>query len=93
MKQTKTYEVFPLRIALLSSLVSLATYALGAYILASFGLPWLLLYLAYCLGVEFWVLKSSCVNCYYYGKVCGLGKGKLCAWILPRGDPPQLYVF
>jgi hypothetical protein len=32
-------------------------------------------------------LKTSCVNCYYYGKSCGFGKGKLCSLLFKKGDP------
>ncbi|MCK9152565.1 hypothetical protein [Methanobacterium alcaliphilum] len=36
--------------------------------------------------MEIRVLKKSCVNCYYYGKVCGFGKGKLSALFFKKGD-------
>ncbi len=87
MEQTKTYERFPLWIVGLSNLLAVLIYGLGAYILAGFGL-WLSgLYLFYCLGLEFRLLKGHCINCYYYGKVCGFGKGKLCSWLFKKGDP------
>lgn len=89
MEEPKTYENFPVRIALLSNLVALAIYALGAYILAGFGIVFAVLYLLYCLWIELGVLRRSCVNCYYYGKVCGLGKGKLCALLFKKGDPQR----
>jgi len=89
MEETKSYENFPLWIVLLSSLVALLTYALGAYILSGFGILWPILYLLYCLGIEILLLRGSCVHCYYYGKVCGLGRGKLCALPFPKGDPQK----
>ena len=27
------------------------------------------------------------MNCYYYGKVCAFGKGKLCALLFKQGNP------
>ncbi len=45
------------------------------------------LYLCYCFWIEFRVLTRSCVDCYYYGKLCGLGKGKLCSLLFQKGDP------
>jgi len=27
------------------------------------------------------------VNCYYYGKLCGLGKGKIAPLFIKKGDP------
>lgn len=87
MKSTKSYENFPLRIVLLSNALSLLTYALGAYILLNFGMPVVILYLMYCLWVEANVLRLSCVGCYYYGKVCAFGKGRLCAMLLKKAAP------
>lgn len=87
MEQTKTYECFPLWIVGLSNLLAVSIYGLGAYILSGFGI-WLSgLYLLYCLWLELRLLKGSCVNCYYYGKACGFGKGKLCSWLFKKGDP------
>jgi len=89
MKETTTYENFPLWIPIASNALSLSICALGAYIVAGFGVWALALYLAYCLAIELRVLRHSCVHCHYYGKVCGLGKGKLCALLLKRGNPPR----
>ena len=83
------YENFPARVVLLSSVVSISIYAFGAFVLGKLGLLFALAYVLYCLWCEVNVLRGSCVHCYYYGKVCGLGKGKLCAWLLRRGDPRQ----
>ncbi|MBL7185662.1 MAG: hypothetical protein ISS70_05000 [Phycisphaerae bacterium] len=41
----------------------------------------------YGVWIEFRILKHSCVDCYYYGKLCGLGRGKLCSLVFSRGDP------
>jgi hypothetical protein len=29
------------------------------------------------------------MNCYYYGKWCSLGRGKLCALLFPKGNPQK----
>ncbi len=89
MEETKSYENFPLWIVLLSSLVAVLIYAVGAYILAGLGIVYVILYLLYCLGIEIWLLRGSCVQCYYYGQVCGLGRGKLCSLLFPKGDPQK----
>ncbi|MBA7624963.1 hypothetical protein ES703_32383 [subsurface metagenome] len=91
MEETNSYENFPIRIALLSNFVAILIYAIGACILAGFGILLSILYLLYCLWIEMRVLKGSCVDCYYYGKVCGLGKGKLCSLLFKKGKP-QKYV-
>lgn len=87
--ETHFYENFPARIVLLSNGVALAIYALGVYILGQFGIFFALLYGLYCLWIESKVLRKSCVHCYYYGKVCAFGKGKLCSWIFPKGEPQK----
>lgn len=85
----ETYENFPAWIPILANLVSISIYALGAYILAGFGILFAILYLLYCLWIEIGILRRSCVDCYYYGKVCGLGKGKLCSLLFKKGDPQK----
>jgi hypothetical protein len=85
----KTYENFPLWIPTLAVLFSLSVYAIGAYILSGFGIFFSVLYLLYCLWVELRVIQMSCVNCYYYGKVCAFGKGKLCSLFFKKGDPKR----
>lgn len=32
-------------------------------------------------------MSNSCRNCYYYGKLCGLGKGKIAPLFIEKGDP------
>lgn len=86
MKEIKSYETFPTWMVVLCNLVPISIYAIGAYILAGFGIWLSILYLLYCLWIETRVLKVSCVNCYYYGKICGFGKGKLCSLLLKKGD-------
>jgi hypothetical protein len=87
MAEATCYENFPLWMPLMAVILSLATYGIGAYILAGFGVIFAVLYLLYCLWIELSVLRKSCVSCYYYGKTCGLGKGKLCARFFKKGEP------
>jgi hypothetical protein len=35
------------------------------------------------------LLKGACVSCYYYGSVCGLGRGRLCSLLFRKGDPSK----
>ena len=77
-------------IVVLSNALSMSIYAIGTYVFADLGLLPVVLYLLYCLWIEFRVLKKSCENCHYYGKRCGLGRGRLCALLLNRGVPRSL---
>lgn len=87
--ETTAYEHFPVRIGLLANTVALAIYGLGAYILGRAGILFVIPYLLYCLWVESNVLRKSCTHCYYYGKMCAFGKGKLCSWLFKKGDPQK----
>jgi hypothetical protein len=89
MHNHKAYENFPLWIPLLSCTLSLSIYALGAVILSQLAMLFVVLYLMFCLWLELRILRESCVNCYYYDKTCGLGRGKLCALFFKKGNPEE----
>ncbi len=44
------------------------------------------LYLLFILGLEIRLMKRSCVNCYYYGKFCAFGKGKISSLFFKKGS-------
>jgi hypothetical protein len=87
MGQPKTYENYPCWIMLISNFVSIAIYLIGAFIISQIGLIWLGAYLLYILGLEIRLMRRSCVNCYYYGKYCAFGKGKLSSLFFKKGNP------
>ena len=87
MQNDKAYENFPIWIPLLAWVLSLSIYALGTYIFWFLYIPLTAGYITYCLWIEYRILRFSCVNCYYYGKTCGLGRGKLCAMLFKKGNP------
>jgi hypothetical protein len=83
---TACYDNYPIWIVMISNLNLLLIYILGACIIYGLGLIFALLYLLYCLFLEIRLLKNGCVNCYYYGKTCGFGKGRLSALFFKKGD-------
>lgn len=87
--ESKRYENFPIGIVALSNGVSLAIYGLGLYILSGLGIAVASAYLLYCLWMELILLRGSCIHCYYYGKTCAFGKGRLCSLFFKRGDPQR----
>ena len=87
MENNKVYENFPFWIPLLACGLSLSIYALGIYIFWLLGIAFMILYIIFCLWIELKILKGSCVNCYYYGKTCGLGRGRLCGLLFNKGNP------
>ena len=82
----KIYEEFPLPLVLLCTLSNILIYIIGAYIIADIGKIYAFLYLLYCLFLETRILLMSCRDCYYYGKLCAFGKGKICSLLFKRGS-------
>jgi hypothetical protein len=91
MEEIKSYENYPFRFVLIGNLLSLSIYGLGIFVIAQIGLIWVFFYLLFILLIEYRLLKHSCKYCYYYGKYCAFGKGKLCALFFKKGDP-QIFV-
>jgi hypothetical protein len=89
MVEIKSYENFPIWIPLVAIFVSIISYILGAIILLGFGIIIAVFYLVYCLGVEMLVIFRSCKYCYYYNRLCGLGKGKIAPLFTKKGDPKK----
>lgn len=89
MQDSESYENFPVGIVLLANAFGVTIYAIGAYVMARCGIWWVVLYLLYCAWIEARLLRGSCVNCHYYGKLCAFGKGKLCSLLFKKGDPQK----
>jgi hypothetical protein len=87
MQENRAFENYPAWMVEVSVLVTISIYALGAMVLSGLGPFAAGAYLIYCAYFEVRVMKHSCVNCCYYGKVCGLGRGKISAYLFPQGDP------
>ncbi len=87
METNKTFEDFPLWMIAAYDAVAYGIYLIGFYIMFKSGaiLGWL--YLIFCLALEVRIMRMSCVNCFYYGKLCGAGRGKLASLLFKRGDP------
>jgi hypothetical protein len=73
----------------LANALSISIYAIGLFILAQLGILFALFYLFYFVFMETKLYRTGCVNCYYYGKLCGFGKGKICASLFSKGDPKK----
>jgi hypothetical protein len=82
-----TYDAFPWPVVVLCSAVGLCIYAIGWYLMAGLGHSWGVLYLLYCVWVEYRVLRMSCRHCVYFGKTCAFGRGKVCSWFFTPQTP------
>lgn len=85
MEKLESYENFPLWIPFIAIIISINGYILGAFILSGFGCLIVILYLIYCISIELLVIFRSCRDCYYYRKICGLGKGKIAPLFTKKG--------
>ena len=82
-------ENYPLTTVIGSNLLSILIWGIGAFILYQFGLIWLIGYVLYILLLEFRLLSGHCVDCYYYGKTCAFGKGRLSSLFFRKGSQEQ----
>jgi hypothetical protein len=86
MESVKTYENFPLRIVALSNIVSLLIYISGVVIILHLGWIAAALYLVFIASMEYRLISRHCVNCYYWGRICGFGKGRLSSLLFKKGS-------
>jgi len=89
MQEPEGYEQYPARIVIASNLLSVFMYLIGAFLVYQFGLIWVILYLIFVILLEFRLLGSHCVDCYYYKKTCAFGKGRLSGMFFPKGIPER----
>jgi hypothetical protein len=87
METAKKFENFPVGTVIRSNVVSLAIYGFGFAILYRLGLVYSLLFTGYILFFEFRLIRYHCTRCYYWGKTCGFGKGRVSGWLFKKGDP------
>jgi hypothetical protein len=90
MQEPGCHEKYPIPIVIVSNLVSLLIYGIGAFILSQFGLIWVISYVLFIIFLEFRLLSRHCVNCYYYGKTCVFGKGWLSSLFFARVNQSSL---
>jgi hypothetical protein len=86
MKKDVCFENYPFWMVFFSNLVSISIYLIGAFVIYQLGLIWLILYLIFIASLEFKLIKSHCVNCYYYGKTCAFGKGRISSIFFKKGS-------
>lgn len=89
MKTGKTYESFPFWIVSFSNLCSLLIYILGLTIILELGWAYSILYLVFILAYEYRLIRYHCVNCYYWGKLCGFGRGRISSLFFKKGEPAK----
>lgn len=89
MEKLDRHENFPGKDVFLTNVHSLGLYASGLLIIYKLGLIYAFAYLLYIFILEFRLLRNHCINCYYWGKTCGFGKGRLSAFFFKQGEPSK----
>lgn len=86
METERKYDQFPAWIVLVSNLFSLMVYIFGFLIM--YNISWLIaiLFLLYAFFLEYRVIRYHCVNCVYWGQMCGFGKGRISAFFFKKGE-------
>jgi hypothetical protein len=83
------YENYPFRMVVISNLLTLAVYFLGAAIMLRLSIIALAAYLCYIGLLELRLMRGHCVNCYYFGKMCSFGRGKFSCLFFKKGNPEK----
>jgi hypothetical protein len=83
------YENYPFWMIAIANALSISIYAIGFFILSELGFIFAVFYLFYFIFIEINLYRKSCVHCYYFGKLCGFGKGKICSLLFSKGDPKK----
>jgi len=89
MQEPDGKENYPGWMVFVSNLLSLLIYGIGVYILLQSGIIWVTAYLIFILILEFRLISGHCTDCYYYGKTCAFGKGRLSSLFFKKGSPER----
>ncbi len=81
-----TKETYPAYTVIISNLLNVLLYSAGALVLFQFGTYYLIPYFIYILLLEIRLLKLGCTKCYYFGKVCAFGKGKISSFFFSKDE-------
>ena len=80
-------ENYPVHIIIIHWIILLLAFTLGIYILRGLHYMLAIIYIVYSLTALTLILPlSRCVSCFYYGKLCNTGWGKIAAYLFKKGD-------
>ena len=86
MENNKRYENYPAWIVFLSSMVSLGIVAAGFLIFLKIHLFAAVGYGTYFLFLQFRLIRFHCTDCYYFGRTCAFGQGRVSALFFKKGN-------
>jgi len=87
----KTFESYPAWMILVYYLFSFSVYLAGMYLTFLVWPLFSLAFFVYIFYLEIKVLREGCVRCYYYGKRCVCGKGKVAKMFFKKDEKRKFY--
>ena len=80
-------ENYPKHVIIIRWIVLSIAFGLGIYILLGFHYMLAIIYIIYSVITLTLILPlSRCVSCFYHGKLCNTGWGKIAAYLFKKGD-------
>ena len=80
-------ENYPKHIIAIRWIILLTTFGLGTYILCDLHYALAIVYIIYSVIALILILPlSRCVNCFYHGKLCNTGWGRVAFYLFKKGD-------
>ncbi len=83
------YDSYPGHLLVVNVLQGLGALAIGVIVVAQFGLWAVLGYVLVGVLALTLALAFGCTRCHYYGRLCGMGLGKMAALVLKKRDEAQ----
>ena len=88
-REPEAFEGYPCSTVFISNFVNLMVCVVGVYLVWQLGALWGVLFIVFLLGNEFFIYKHGCSCCYYYGKRCAFGRGKVARFFVKKDDPKK----
>ncbi|MDD4127109.1 MAG: hypothetical protein PHV39_05415, partial [Methanomicrobium sp.] len=89
MNDDNTCGNYPVRTVLVSVSLELAIYVAGVFLVYRLSPLLAVFYIGFIAILLLRLLGRHCTDCYYYGKRCAFGKGKLSALLFKKGNPEK----
>lgn len=88
-KEPRAFKKYPLSTVLITNSVIVIIWIISVYLVWQLGRFLGILFIIYIIGLEFFIYKHGCSCCYYYGKRCAFGRGKIAPFLVRRDNPQK----
>ncbi|MFX1516675.1 MAG: hypothetical protein ACFFC6_10220 [Promethearchaeota archaeon] len=87
--QTEKLEEYPIKIVCISATLTVISYLLGTIVIYVLHPILGLIFLLLAVTTIIVSMKLRCTHCFYIGKYCNFGLGKLTAILFKKGEPDE----